>query len=266
MLRPNVMVKECRHGRMAYLPHDIYVGRSLEFYGEFSELEGEIFPQLVGAGHVVAEVGANIGAHTVPLAKLVGPTGIVLAFEPQRAMFYLLCANVALNEQFHVLTHRAAVGSSAGLTTVPLHDHRSELNFGGVALTDPGAREEVALAALDQFTLPSLRLLKIDVEGMESEVLLGARQTIATHRPILYMENDRRDNSERLISMTIDLGYDLYWHFPPLYNPGNFAGRVENIFDRIISINLLGIPQEMEKQVNGLRRVSGPTDWWQDQR
>jgi hypothetical protein len=86
---PATALKTCRYGPMLYLKRDRYVGRSLDVYGEYSELEMQVFAQLLRLGMSVAEIGANIGAHTVPLAKLVGPGGAVL---PQRAMFYLLSA------------------------------------------------------------------------------------------------------------------------------------------------------------------------------
>ena len=58
--------------------------RSLDVYGEFSEGETEIFRQIVRPGDIVLEVGANIGVHTVFLAKAVSPGGGVIALEPQR--------------------------------------------------------------------------------------------------------------------------------------------------------------------------------------
>src|SRR5215831_3472721 len=106
--------KDCRHGTMIYLKRDQYIGRSLDLYGEFSEFEGEIFSQWLRPGQSVIEVGSNIGAHTLHLAKLVGPQGTVYAFEPQRLLFQLLCANVTLNERFNVRTYHGAVGREAG--------------------------------------------------------------------------------------------------------------------------------------------------------
>lgn len=260
--RPMTALKQCRHGRMLYLPHDSYIGRSLDLYGEFSELEGAVFAQLVQPGQIVVEIGANIGAHTLHLAKLVGPSGLVVALEPQRLLFYLLCANLALNEQFHVRAYGVAAGSSAGRTKLPLIDYQRDGNFGGVSLTDAGGGEDVPVVTLDGFlTLPSLRLLKIDVEGMELEVLRGARQTIASHRPILYVENDRRQHSARLIGLLQSLDYELYWDMPPLFNPDNFAGHPDNVFPGIVSINLLCMPREIGMPVRG-RRVAGPDDWW----
>src|SRR5690242_661708 len=91
-----IRLKQCRHGRMIYNTNDIYVGRSLDLYGEYSEGETEVFAQLVNAGDVVVEVGANIGTSTVWFGKHVGPAGAVVALEPQRIVFQILCANVAL--------------------------------------------------------------------------------------------------------------------------------------------------------------------------
>jgi hypothetical protein len=130
-----------------------------------------------------------------------------------------------------------------------------------ISLSQSSAGEEVPLLALNGFTLPSLRMLKVDVEGMEAEVLWGARQTIAKLRPILYLENDRQAQSEGLIRLIEELGYNMWWHWPPLFNPGNFANLQQNVFGEIVSINLLCIPKEMPTDISGLRLVAGPGDW-----
>lgn len=76
------VVKECRHGKMIYNKNDMYIGRSLDRYGEYSEGEVDLFRQIVHQGDTVLEVGANLGAHTLALALLVGEGGCVHAFEP----------------------------------------------------------------------------------------------------------------------------------------------------------------------------------------
>ena len=254
-------LKDCRHGRMLFLSRDQYIGRSLDLYGEFSELEARAIGQLLRANDVVVEAGANIGAHTVHIAKLVGAQGLVLAFEPQRVIHELLCANVALNELFQVRPYRAALGRNVGTIKVPNLDYASESNFGGLSLSESSTGEEVPLYALDSFALPSLRMLKVDVEGMEAEVLSGARKTIARLRPVLYVENDRRAKSESLIRLIEELGYSLWWHRPPLFNPSNFAHFRQNVFGTIISKNLLCLPKESPADVSGLQPVAGPEDW-----
>ena len=257
-----VSLKDCRHGKALFLTQDMYIGRSLEFYGEFSHLEAALFAQFVRPGMEVVEVGANIGVHTVSLAQMVGPRGMVVAFEPQRAIFQLLCANVALNGLFNVRTHHAAAGAAAGSLTVPPYNYAAANNFGGVSLTQGGSGEEVPVTPLDALDLPAVHVLKIDVEGMEAEVLAGARALIARHRPILYLENDRREKSPSLIRLLDELGYTCWWHTPPLFNPDNIAGRQENIFPGIVSINLLCLPKDTAMVMQGFRKVAGPDDWF----
>ncbi len=84
-------LKECRHGQMLYIRNDIYIGRSLDLYSEFSEGEVILFRQLIKKGDVVIEAGANIGAHTIAIAKIIGPAGKIIAYEPQRFIFQILC-------------------------------------------------------------------------------------------------------------------------------------------------------------------------------
>lgn len=234
-----------RDGYCLYNRNDTYIGKAVEKYGEFSALEMKALVRLCGSGDVVIEVGANIGAHTVALARHVGPGGAVLAFEPQRLVFQALCANVALNSLKNVYCYWAAVGARTGRISVPDLDPEQDANFGGLSLGRATGGFEVPCMTLDGFlSLPRLKLLKIDVEGMESEVLAGAEQLIARFRPLLYLENDRIEKSEALIRRLDALGYDLYWNLPPLYNPANFYGVAENIYPRIVSVNMIGIHRD----------------------
>ena len=242
-LPDHLAISRCRHGTMLYSTRDHYVGGSLAKYGEFSTGEVDLFGQMLRPGDTVVEVGANIGAHTVALAQLVGPTGTVHAFEPQRIIFQMLCANVSLNGLTNVHTVQAGLAAAPGNLQVPPQDYAGPGNFGGISLS-PGQGETVALRTLDELALPALRLLKIDVEGMESEVLRGAADTIKRLRPFLYVENDRDAKSAALIRQIFELDYRLWWHLPRMFNPGNFRGVAENIFGPVISINMVGVPRE----------------------
>jgi hypothetical protein len=97
---------------------------------------------------------------------------------------------------------------------------------------------------------------------MEIDVLTGARDTIGKFRPVLYVENDRESHSEELITLLGELGYDVWWHLPRMFNPDNFAKNPENVFGRVISINLLCLPKERHEKIARLWPVSGPKQWW----
>ena len=251
-------LKQCRHGRMLFNRHDIYVGRSLDLYGEYSEGETEMFGQIVQGGDLVIEVGANIGTSTVWFGKQVGATGGVLAFEPQRSVFQMLCANVSLNALINVSCFQQAVGVARSSINVPMLDPNAPNNFGGLELGSSSSPrgQQVPLIRLDDLPLLRCKLLKVDVEGMELPVLQGAAGMIQRLRPILYVENDRENLAVPLVKFIDSLGYDAYWHRPPLFNPNNFFGNAENVFGDIVSINMLCVPKGTP--VTGSARVEVP--------
>lgn len=229
-------LKETRHGWMLYNPLDKYVGRSLHCYGEFSPGEVEMFDALIQPGHVVIDAGANIGAHTVWFARR---ARFVFAFEPQRILFQVLCANIAMNEFMNVQTYQMALGEAPGEVRVPVLDVTVENNFGGLCAKGHDEGEPVGLMALDQMSLPRLDFIKIDVEGMELDVLKGAVNQIERHRPVLYVENDRKENSEELKDFIAGLGYAVEEHTTRLFSPENHNNNVENIFGDAASFNLI---------------------------
>jgi len=248
-----------RYGYLLFNTRDVYVGRAMGVYGEYGEIECQVFHAFCRPGDVVIEVGANVGSQTLALARCVGETGHVYAIEPQRVVFQTLCANMALNSISHVTCVNAAAGTSSGFLRMPELDYAREGNYGGVSAgTAMGYR--VPLIRLDDYLeIDRLRLLKIDVEGMEIDVLEGAKGLIARFRPALYVENDRADASEALIHKLRELGYRSYWHLPPLFNGRNFAGESANLFPNVVSCNMLCFPVEADAQIAGLREADDPT-------
>ena len=146
--------------------------------------------ELLPPAPVVVDAGANFGLISVVLGRVVAPSGgTVIAFEPQRLIYYMLCANVADAGLQNVICHQLALGECQGRAVVPWLDPDQPANFGNVTLTDePQAGESVTVIALDDLGLTRLDLLKIDVETMELAVLAGARALIDTHRPLIWME------------------------------------------------------------------------------
>ena len=161
-----------------------------------------------------------------------------------------------MNALGNVITFHAGAGEESGATTVPLPNYGGEGNFfGGVSLAGQPGGETVQVMALDQIGLPSLSLIKIDVEGMELAVLKGAVQTIAKYMPVLYVENDRKEQSPKLLAHIFSAGYRAYWHLAPLYNPKNFEGNQDNAFANTVSLNLLCLPAKADQNIEGLKEV-----------
>ena len=251
-------LKNCRHGLMLYNANDIYIGKSLELYGEYCEDEILLFEQFLKPGMVVLDVGANIGCHTVYFSKKVGKAGAVVAFEPQRIVFQTLCGNVALNSLVNVVCKPAAAGDAPGTIFVPPLDFTKENNFGGLGLGGFSSGEPVEVITIDSLQLPLCHFMKIDVEGMERTVLAGAKQTIARFRPALYVENDRQDRSAELVRYLDELGYRMYWHIAPLFRQDNFAGCSENVFGNVASANMFCVPKEAQATLTGFAPVPVP--------
>jgi len=245
-----------REGYVAFNRNDVYVGQAIERYGEYGEIEAQLLRQMCRPGAIAVEVGANLGTHTLVLARAVGATGWVVAYEPQRVVFQTLCANLALNSITNVDARPFAVGADAGHVRIPDIDYARPGNFGGVEVTAFASGRRVPRVRLDDdLDVPRLDILKIDVEGMELEVLQGAASLIAAWHPLLYVENDRLDRSEALVRHLLALDYRLYWHLPPLYNPGNYFGVAENLYPGIVSVNMLGVHRSVAQNVQGLAEV-----------
>lgn len=252
----SVECSDCKHGKFVYFPHDYYIGGALSRYGEYMEEELQFLLGYVKAGDVVVEAGANIGTHTVPLARAVTDAGRVFAFEPQRIIAQMLGGNLALNGIWNVAQERAALGELREVMYLPPVDYAQPGNFGSVSLTEQGG-EAVSVIPLDAFNFARLDLLKIDVEGMEKDVLEGARDTIRSLRPTLYFENDRNDRQEALCQYVESLGYALYWHTPVMYSGKNFRHATTNIYESggrsVCAINMLGLPLERDVPPPGLK-------------
>lgn len=264
-----------RHGYVLYNRNDTVIGRLIETFGEYFESEVDVFRRFVGPGAIALDVGANIGTHTLALARMAGPGGLVVAFEPQRLVFQNLCANVALNSLDNVHCVNAAVGASGGELRLGEPDPSVDNNFGGVELSLlSGFRQVVPVprVTLDGLLdVERLQLVKIDVEGMEAEVLRGAQRTLAALRPVLYVENDRVGNSASLLGLLRDLDYVCYWHLAPYVTAGNFfqessrpfpiafVDRSGPTFEAIgFAVNLLCVHKSLDLPIQGLRRVDDP--------
>lgn len=256
-----VRLVQGRLGSFLYQDNDAFIGRALHVYGEASEGELSLLRQTCRAGDWVVVAGANIGTVAVPMARHIGGDGRLFAFEPQRLTHQLLCGNLALNQIENTLAPQRALGDRMAMTRVESIGYGQPANYGAVRVgVERG--EPVEMVTVDSLSLPRLDLLVADVEGYEEAVLRGAEATLQRLRPVLYLENNIREKSPPLLGRLFALGYRVWWHRVPLFNPGNGRGVAEDIFNGLLTVNILCLPEERAGTINGLTPVTGVSDWW----
>ena len=173
-----------------------------------------------GDGVLGIDCGANIGVHTIEWAKMMTNWGSVLSIEAQERIYYALAGNIAINNCFNAVAVNAAVSSESGVMQIPSPDYFVPSSFGSLELRQRAGNEfigqridyqntvNVRKLMLDEFNLPRADLIKIDVEGMEMEVLEGTAKTIERCRPIMLIEKIKTDATQ-LGSLLQTLGYEV---------------------------------------------------------
>jgi len=157
-----------------------------------------IINNCLNEGDIFVDVGANIGLMSLLASSLVGESGAVYSFEPVTTTFNLLNKNITLNQIDNIQTMNFGLGSAPGTALIFEVDHENRGMSSFVERkvnNDKGT--EVSINTLDSFLVSkeveNVRLLKIDVEGWELEVLKGAQELIRKpEAPIICIEYNKQ--------------------------------------------------------------------------
>jgi FkbM family methyltransferase len=178
----------------------------------------ETIQRLVKVGDICMDVGANMGSLSLAMARQTGATGKVYSFEPGPTLAARLRRNVELNPKFK----NTIILSEIGLSDKPgrlFYNEDAQNRGNGGLLGTSGQSIEVITA--DEFArrtaLKRLNFVKIDVEGMELEVLKGGLETWKRFQPVLYFETIREFEAhlkkpifQEIETMLKGIGYVLY--------------------------------------------------------
>ena len=173
------------------------ISRALYVSGTYEPNTLVVLRSLLREGDIFVDVGANVGVFSLVASRWVGPAGHVIAFEPSSREFSRLGDTVALNGLQNVQAVRMACGAEPGTATLRVAvDTYAGLNTLGRGFAYDGIEtaqlEAVSVTTLDAFVtchgLDRIAVMKIDVEGAERDVLLGAREVLARDRPALIVE------------------------------------------------------------------------------
>lgn len=221
----NDSVRVCRSGIIWDLQLKEGIDLSIYWLGKFEPGTQKLLLQLAKPGDVVLDVGANIGAHALPLARAVGETGRVIAFEPTDYALEKLRKNCSLNPSLQsILTVEPIMLTAKANDPVPsfvysswpmvprphLHQkHQGQLN------PTHHAHAERLDDYLERQGIRRVNLIKLDVDGFELSVLQGARKMLETSRPLLVMElttycqEGASNELETLLQLLKDMRYQL---------------------------------------------------------
>ena len=230
---------------------------SIYLLGAFEPETVKAYSAIVKPGQTVLDIGANIGAHTLPLAGLVGEAGKVFAFEPTAFAVRKCAANMALNADLaaRISLHQIMLVEKKGeslpagvfsswplIEAEALHEkHRGRL------MDTKGARTATLDEMVAELKIDRIDFIKLDVDGYEYPVLAGARATLARYRPVIAMElapyvhAEHGHSLEELVSLLTASGYDLR-HIDSHKPLSADAAILRKLIPEGGSINVLAIP------------------------
>ena len=198
----NVLLS-CDHGLMIVNRFDcnheqVGHGQWLLDHGNTSTIEAYNCYQAIKdySEPVIFDIGANIGTFTTWMAKAF-PNGKIYAFEPQRQVFQMLCGNAAINNFYNVYAYNIGLGKENVKIGFQEPNYFEKADFGTFSLVEDIITQKtdnkivVQINTLDWFlenyNIPKIHLLKIDVEGMDLDVLIGATNAIKKHLPVIFI-------------------------------------------------------------------------------
>lgn len=190
------------------------VERTLYFTGTYEDGVVSYMSQVLKSGDSFVDAGANIGFISLHAQKCVGEKGSITAFEAHPDTYQILKRNCELNNFNSIDLQQVALGNTHG--SIKIFDNWS-INRGGASVvinSDNSEGIDVQLVKMDDYSL-SPKMIKVDVEGYELEVLKGAKQTIQKFLPELILEISQDRNQpyelEELVDFITSLGpYEFY--------------------------------------------------------
>jgi FkbM family methyltransferase len=191
--------------------------------GMFERETVQVYRRLVQPGDFVLDIGANIGAHTLHLARCVGPQGLVVAFEPTWFAFQKLVKNINENPDLasRVRAEQTMLVSKPGEESVgllysswPLAEQTGlHSNHCGELKSTSGTSARTLDEYLKHTGIEKISFIKLDVDGHECNVLRGALNTLTQHKPTIIMElapyalEETGHSLEELLSILVSMDY-----------------------------------------------------------
>lgn len=235
---------------------DSIVGPCLSQNGEFSKVILDLFLEMSKdfAPATMMDVGANIGSISLPFAKAC-PQWRVISIEAHRGMAGILYANALNNHLYNIEVINAAAGPDRHMVDFPATSLFEKMNFGNVGFDDKQSpTTPTAMVPLDEIAPSSTRLVKVDVENFEPQVLHGAKKLLANQETAWLVEASVNfpTTSVETIKIFFDAGYSLFWVYVPHATPKSAKNKPSNPLSG--DANILALPAHF-KNIWNLKKV-----------
>ncbi len=232
---------------------------SIYFLGGYELATVRAYRRLVKSGSTVLDIGANIGAHTLSFARLVGPSGRGYAFEPTDFAYAKLRHNLGLNpeladrvtaNQMMLVDHPDSKPPKHLYASWPLATkERVHPKHLGRAMTTDHATATALDSYVEKENLQKVDFIKLDVDGYECQVLRGARKTLERFRPVIltelapYVLAEVGESVEELISILTSSNYVLL-NLAGNHTLSSDADRLRSLVPEGVSKNVIAWPRE----------------------
>ncbi|NVM04160.1 MAG: FkbM family methyltransferase [Candidatus Helarchaeota archaeon] len=193
------------------------IDSSIYYSGCFEIETTNAIKKILKPGMIALDIGANIGCHTLPMAKIVGSKGKVIAFEPMKWPFKKLKRNIELNNFNNIIIENIALSDKREVKEILF---RSSWTLDNTKIEEANEPHKVQLETLDEYIkkhdIERVDFIKLDVDGYEYKILRGASGTLKKFKPTIIMElgiitlENFGDNIEDLITFLSNLGYYFY--------------------------------------------------------
>lgn len=174
----------------------------------------DLFIECLGSGMTAFDCGAHIGEYTLLFSKLVGRKGTVHAFEPDPRMFSFLEENVSRNQLSNVHINAVALSDNEGTALFIPQEDATTSSLREFSEAQSSFDICVPTTTLDKYAtvegLSRIDALKIDVEGAEASVIVGAHGVLRKLRPaLIFVECDHHNNAPLIAKVLKEFGYDV---------------------------------------------------------
>ena len=199
---------------------------SIFMFGYFEKETTKALSRLIKEGDVVIDIGANIGAHSLNMAKNVGEKGMVYAIEPTNYAFNKLEKNISINPAIsnRIITKHLLLIPDIDKTndidgiysSWPLKQDKNKHHVHcGIKMSISGAEKNTLDNIVNDQEISKIDIIKLDVDGNELDVLISGSKSIAKFKPTFVMElgpdqYEENNNFDKVIQLMVSMGYDFY--------------------------------------------------------